>query len=295
MTAERLAGTHGIVTGASGFVGRHVLSTLPAGCRVTALYRQDTSFPAWASSLAADVTPLQLDLSQAALAEHMPGADWLLHLAATTPSAGAADFGSLITACARNAVMGVDVPRIVDVSSGSVYSGLTGALGPHATLAPTGEYGRAKLAAERAISEAATCEVTHARLFNPFGPGERPARLLPSLIAQALAHDATVRLTMPPEHRLQPLWIGDAASALTALVAMDHTGPIDICGPESLTVTELVHTIFQQLSPDCEPQVMLDDYGVSDWIYGVASATEMNQLVGSDALGLAAAIERATV
>ena len=294
MTAERLVGTHGIVTGASGFVGRHVLSMLPAECRVTALYRHDTSFPGWASSLAADVTPIQIDLSNVVLAEYVPSADWLLHLAAATPSAGAADFSDLITACARNAVLGVNVSRIVHVSSGSVYSGLVGALGPDAIPAPTGEYGRAKLAAEHAISAAANGEVTHARLFNPFGPGERPTRLIPSLIAQARAHDAAVRLTMPPEHRLQPLWVGDAASALIALVAAEHTGPIDICGPESLTVTELVHTIFRQLSPDCEPQVMLDDYGVSDWIYGVASVAEMEQVMGIDALGLAAAVKRAT-
>ena len=294
MTAERLAGTHGIVTGASGFVGRHVLSTLPAGCRVTALYRQDTSFPAWASALAAEVTPLQLDLSNAALAEYVPSADWLLHLAAATPSAGAADFGDLITACARNTVLGVDVPRIVHVSSGSVYSGLTGALEPDALPAPTGEYGRAKLAAEEAISAAANGEVTHARLFNPFGPGERPTRLIPSLIAQALAHDATVHLTMPPEHRLQPLWVGDVAAMLTGLIAADHSGPIDLCGPESLPVTDLVHAIFRQLSPDCEPQVVLENYGVADWIYGIASVAEIEQVTGISALGLVAAFERAT-
>ena len=72
-----------------------------------------------------------------------------------------------------------------------------GRLAEDAPCRPATRYGRAKLALSRAAAEMAM-PVAHARLFFPYGPGEDPRRLVPSVARAVLAgREAPI----PAEHR----------------------------------------------------------------------------------------------
>lgn len=286
-----LGGSQGIVTGGSGFVGRHVLALLPSDCTVVATYARDEGFPAWAAGLAADVRPLRIDLRTERLASAVAGADWLLHLAAPTPSAGGGDdLEQAIATTAVNATADVAAKRVVHASSGSVYSGSAAPYGPGAPIAPVGAYGRGKARAEQAIDEVAAGAVLHARLFNPFGPGERPTRLIAALVAAAAAGDVDVTLRVPPEHRSQPLAVATAAAILAALVAAPATGAIDVAGRESLAAEALVRRIFAAVAPGVEPEVAFKPAGDGDWLRHVADPTAAEAAAGLAAPDLDAAL-----
>lgn len=73
------------------------------------------------------------------------------------------------------------------VHSGSAleYGAVGGDLQEDGATNPTTLYGRTKLAGTMALRAAAELPSVTARLFTVYGPGERPGRLLPSLIAAA--------------------------------------------------------------------------------------------------------------
>lgn len=292
-----LAGTRGAITGASGFVGRHLLAALPAGCEVVAQYGSATDFRAFVRTVAATVEPVRVDLAREPLAAHVRGRlDWLIHCAARVPPESADDPAAVvgaIGAAAVNAVRGLDVARVVDVSTGTVYGGLEGRLGPHRPLVPTGAYGIAKLAAERLIAGAADAPVRHARVFFPFGPGEAPGRLIATLVRKAIAGDPEVHLRLDPAHRLAPLHVADLARALAGLAALPADGSaVDVCGDEALTAPDLVRRIYAVLAPGVEPAIALDPPGAGDWLPGTPSPAALDRLVGLPRLGLDEGLRR---
>ena len=78
--------------------------------------------------------------------------------------------------------------KLVLVSSGAVYHGLRGPVTPTTPLTPLHPYAVSKLAAERlALAHAASgrlSDLVVLRLFHPFGPGERPTRLMPQFLTR---------------------------------------------------------------------------------------------------------------
>lgn len=78
--------------------------------------------------------------------------------------------------------------RIVHAGSALEYGNCGGDLAESTAAAPTTMYGRTKLAGTQALQKASLssgiASVT-ARLFTVYGPGERPGRLLPSLLETA--------------------------------------------------------------------------------------------------------------
>lgn len=174
-----------VVTGAAGFIGRHLVAFLTArGDRVTAIDRRPGS-PAAASELLADLTDPSADAVDCALRE----AAAVFHLAGR---AGVRDHGArpeLLQALRwRDNVLSTervlsrvppDVPLVV-VSSSSVYGGAAhGGRRPSREddpPRPLGGYGRTKLEAERrcARRRAAGGCVAVVRPFTVAGEGQRP-------------------------------------------------------------------------------------------------------------------------
>ena len=171
-----------LVTGAGGFIGRHVIEACPPGWRVTALSRQPLPDPAGgvAVRMADPLGPLP-----DALAGPF---DAVIHLA------GNADHGLAVrepwadlaaTGGVAGALLGrVRAERIVLLSSAAVYAGRTGGSTrprrsirrwpmPCRSLYVEGLV-RALVADGRAGS-ASSCGCT-----NAYGPGERATRLIPA-------------------------------------------------------------------------------------------------------------------
>ena len=188
-----------LVTGASGFLGRNFLLSLDPSWTVDAVYLKDNNFPGFlARSGLQHVSLHRCDLSDAeqvhALADVLPKRfDTILYLAAdpapvTSKADPAADsmsgpigFTTLLSS--------VHSDRLVYLSSGAVYEGLRGEVGPQLSVAPCLPYAVSKLACEACIrSFRDTGRVggyVALRLFAAYGRFEAPRRLSTRLVRWA--------------------------------------------------------------------------------------------------------------
>jgi nucleoside-diphosphate-sugar epimerase len=109
-------------------------------------------------------------------------------------------------------------------------------------IAPATPYGRAKAAVAAAL-EALPIETAWARLFLMFGPGEPPARLVPSIIAALRdGREAPCASGRPIRDFASTRFIG---GAIAALAASDATGPVNIASGEARSIASVAHFLGQ--------------------------------------------------
>ncbi|MBI1814322.1 MAG: NAD-dependent epimerase/dehydratase family protein [Deltaproteobacteria bacterium] len=174
-----------LVTGAAGFLGRHVVARLLAeGVGVRALVRNSAAtVPAEAERVEVDLGNLDDD---AALRGAVAGVDWVIHAAARVSTSGTwAEFDAAnVSGTARllHAATATGVKRVVHVSSLSVYAvpangvTITEDSPYEAGAGERGFYSRSKLIADRLVMQAA-CGGAAVTLVRPgllYGPGRRP-------------------------------------------------------------------------------------------------------------------------
>lgn len=182
------------LTGATGFVGSHVLTmALAAGHQVVALRRPGSSTrlpldqqPHWVEGSLSDDWSLALQKCDA-----------LIHLAAHGVASGSDDWDACLQTNVVEAVhlwrqaIRAGLRRFVIVGSCFEY-GLSGEryefIPVDASLQPTTAYGASKAAASTAALALAVehqLELVVARLFHVYGQGEAPGRFWPSLVSAA--------------------------------------------------------------------------------------------------------------
>ena len=229
------------LTGASGFIGSHVISRL------------------WEHDIVAFTrTPLQriaphvtnvvaTHADGATLRDALKGCDAVLHLAAQSNAQRAAgdpvaciDSNVTFTTRLSHLASLEDVPHFVFSSSALVYG--TPAAVPiteHTPTAPVGVYAASKLAAE-VILQQTHQHVSILRLFNVFGPGQT-GTLIPALIEQFSAGKQPVLQGDGSQVR-SFLYVDDCVDALCRAVEQRHTGTLNIAGHKAsiLEVTNYV-------------------------------------------------------
>jgi len=126
-------------------------------------------------------------------------------------------------------------------------------------LRPTSTYGAAKAAAElygQALAEQLQIPFVTLRLFNVFGPGERPHRLLPTIL-DSLMQDRTVALTGGEQQR-DLLYVDDVAEALMAAAHSDNLQPgaaYNICSGIPLKIRQVGESAAELLN---KPKSLLE-------------------------------------
>lgn len=232
------------LTGASGFVGIHVLrAAQAAGVEVTAVVRSAAAAEAVKQ---AGGDPFRASLDRLALSDAFSGVDAVVHLAQIGSERGAETYQAVNVEGTRQvaaAAWDAGVPRVV------MFSGLGVARYGQSPWV-TNRYFRSKLDAEAALF-ASSLPAVVLRPSYVLGAGDA---FVPWLLRQARSG----RLELPgvASYRIQPVSAEDAAQAI--LAAADPAADparlfhperpphrvIDLVGPEPLPVRDFVDRLF---------------------------------------------------
>lgn len=243
-----------LLTGATGFVGRHVLAALQsAGADVRLVIRTGT-----AGRLAAGApedrvnTPDLFAESAAWWREACRGIDTVIH-AAWYAEPGKYLQSPLNLDClqgtlqlARGAAQ-AGVRRFVGVGTCFEYDLSVGKLSVDTPLRPASSYAGAKAAAYLSLANwlpTQSVEFAWCRLFYLYGEGEDERRLVPYVRARLAAGQA-VDLTRGNQIR-DFLDVAQAGRLIVGTALGSHSGAVNICSGIPVTVKEVVEGIARE-------------------------------------------------
>ena len=257
---KRLENKTILVTGATGFIGSHLVSRLSKidGVRLLLLSRQHRE-PNYACATMlkgrlAELTPTYWNQHRI---NHI---DVVFHLGAFTPKTGVdanrvdrvfEDNLEGTRALLKGLPDGVEC--IVFSSTLDVYSMPNNGevLTEQSRIEPAGLYGASKFFCERLVSvwaQTKKCKYAILRYGHIFGPGEEAyGKLIPSVIRQLLSGKPPVVYGDGSAKR-DFLYVADAVEAtIRASVAEGDIGPINIVRGESCSIREIVEMLIEQI------------------------------------------------
>jgi UDP-glucuronate 4-epimerase len=244
-----------LVTGASGFIGRNLLLALPRDWTVTATYRRDASFPEFVRARElSHVTALRADLGEpaafAGLTEAERRFDACVYLAANgdpaySDHAPAEDLRANAVSMV-NVLQACTFGHLLFFSSGAVYDGLQGAVGPASALHPTLPYAISKWASERYVMHAqkkgriGTASV--ARFFGAYGPYEAERKIYGRLVRQfAFAKNPRFAVRGDGRNLIDAMYVDDAVRAIRLILDRPgDTRTFDLYSGRPLSLKDLV-------------------------------------------------------
>lgn len=233
------------VTGATGFVGRHLVDRLVAhGMQVRALVRP-TSDTAHLESAGVELVPGDLR-DEKAIRRGVEGADIVYHLAAVTAARTDREYASTNSDGTAALLAGIRLATVRP--SRLVYLSSYAAVGPWDGRSPRARgdpetpltsYGRTKLEGERIVREAEKYGVEVLVIRSPavFGPGDRA--LLPYF---RLVRSGLAPVPGGDDRRLHLIYVKDLAEAL-ARAADSGQGTVSVADPRIHRWSDVVGTI----------------------------------------------------
>jgi UDP-glucose 4-epimerase len=230
-----------VVTGAGGFLGRHLVAELGSRHELVALTRRppEPELRGLARWVIGDLR--ELDVS--ALPDRI---DAVIHLAQSSRyrefPAGAEDMFAVNVAStfalleyAREAA----ASTFALASTGGVYGYSAEPVTESDQPRPTTFYFRSKLAAEALVEGYAEhFRPLTLRFFFIYGPGQK-RMLIPVLAAKVAAREDIV-IEGDPGLRINPIYVEDAARVFEPALASGATGTFNVAGDEQVTISELV-------------------------------------------------------
>lgn len=219
-----------VVTGASGFIGSHVLNFLrQTGFDVTGVSRSRSS-----------------GLHQLSSYEDAPEGDVLIHLAECNDRRMIESLGERYrsgTLKTLGALLDKNYSRFVYVSSAAVYGDR--ATTPRTETDPVNSdspYSRLKLEFESAVLSRAKGEGVVARLANVYGPGLSSASVLSRILEQLPGTDPIEIASLSPVRDF--VWVGDVAEALSRLSVSGASGIFNVGSGNGVSVGELFSNVL---------------------------------------------------
>jgi len=244
-----------LVVGASGFIGRNLLLSLPRDVEVTALYNQSTGFVEFLRLEGlTNVRPLRADLTCPKdvrfVARTASVFERCVYLAANgDPAVSVARPGFDLTSNCLGLVNLLEILSfgvLVFLSSGAVYDGHVGPVSPETPLRPGLPYAISKMAAEHYLrhfqGRGRVRRAAAVRFFGAFGPHEPSRKIYSRLVRQfGIRRDPHFTLRGDGKNLIDAMYVSDAVRALNLLLesAEPHL-TLDLSSGQPLTLTDLV-------------------------------------------------------
>lgn len=238
---------HLLVTGATGFIGRQVVAAaVQRGWHVLAMDRR----PGVAM---AQVTHLQHHASVTAPMPELPVVPdaaillaWPVVPGAYLESADNTEALAYTIATAQR-LLGMGCRRLVGVGTCAEYAPALGCpIREDHPLAPDTLYAACKISVHLVLAQLcrqAKAELAWARIFNPYGPGEPAARLLPTIARQAAL--GGVFAAGSGSQVRDYVHVEDVGSALALLADAGPCGPVNICSGAPIRLAEVMLTMAE--------------------------------------------------
>ena len=272
-----------LVTGASGFVGAHLLPMLLARDYDVVAVGRESSKP----NELPDVEWVHGDLLDASTLGRLPTNLWgVVHLAGETVPGLFSSTASTLTnvAMTLNVAERLEGARFLFVSSCHVYAPSDYPLTESSLLKPRGRYGLSKLLGEQAITSfEGRLDVRIARPFNHLGPRMRRELMAPSLLRRIVSERGSAQpLKMygldSTRDFLDVRDIADAYIRVLELEALEsESGPqiFNVCSGAPLKVSQLAAAALE-LAGDSPRRIEFQGSANStddtDYLVGDASA-----------------------
>ena len=256
-----------LLTGASGFIGRNVLLRAPREWEIVAVHHRTTDLPAFVAEHGlTHVTPVSCDLASAedvrALASRVGRADAALYLAANGDPAASAERVrwdlELNTVAVVNVLEQCVVGRMVYMSSGAVYDGLSGPVGPATPVTPLLPYAVSKYASERYVAFFAERRHTldgyaNVRFFGAYGPYEAPRKITTRWLRAIIAGQREFTIRGNGRNLIDFMHVDDAVDALLRVVtASDFSGTLDLASGAPQTIDQVAAAMAHALGVEID-------------------------------------------
>lgn len=243
-----------VLTGASGFIGSHLLALFAPGDEVVCAGRTAPD----AARCPARVEHVAMDFNDPWNPSRLPArVDTVVHLAQSEhyrefPARARDIFATNVDSTARllDYARRAGAARFVLASSGGIYGSGGRAFTEDDVIRPAGELGfylGTKFCSEiLAESYHGLFHVILARFFFVYGPGQRPGALVPRL-AHCVANGEPVALDGERGIRLNPLYVADAARALAGCMKLDASHKLNLAGPQALHIRDMAEAMGRRL------------------------------------------------
>jgi nucleoside-diphosphate-sugar epimerase len=296
-----------LVTGASGFIGRHCLAPLvERGFDVHAVgrTRQADGGSTWHSVDLLD-HEARRDVLARTRPTHLLHAAWYLEPGRYTGASLNVDWVVASLDLVRR-FQEAGGRRVVAVGSCFEYAFGPAVLAESSPIRPATVYGACKQSlwtAIEALTRATDLSAAWARLFFLFGPHEDRRRLVAD-IASSLLEGRSVATSAGTQRR-DYMYVADAGRALAAVLDSDITGPVNVATGEAPPVRELVELVATTVGrpelveygarptpPGDPPEIRADIARLSDEV-GWGSLTPRAEAVAETVAWWASALGRA--
>jgi nucleoside-diphosphate-sugar epimerase len=249
-----------LVTGATGFLGSHLVHLLLAGGDDAAVLVRPESNRRRLEDVADRLTIVEayagpVKASQAQIAAFAP--DTVFHLAWDGVHGAARDDAGRLSGNVRRTLQLLELAAdlgcaaFVGLGSQAEYGPQSGVIDEGTPLRPTTPYGVGKLAVGllvEPIARARGMRGVWLRLFSSYGPGDEPRYMIPYVICELLS-GRVPHLTAGGQY-CDTLYCTDVAGALRAAAATDGChGQYVLASGAACTVREIAETIRDTIAP----------------------------------------------
>lgn len=273
-----------IVTGASGFIGRHITEPLVRrGVKVHEVSRHPRPSRGMVTTHVLDVHDVEgwRRLVRDVRASHLLQMAWSVEHGRFWSAAENVTWALTTVRCVEEFVA-AGGRRVVGVGTCAEYAASSGPCVEGVTrLAPSSIYGKAKAAAallSDAVAQGAGAEAAWARLFHLFGPSEHRERLVPSLVRPLLAGQAAV--CRAGNYVRDLLHVVDLGDALAALVLSHVRGDVNIGSGRPTPLANVASEIARRVGPAAQLTIEQREGSVSDPPVLVPDVRRLNEEVG---------------